>query len=296
MNNCHPKKFGSFLFFCLYIVLCFFVFAGCRSKNTADEKTELPEIEAGEVRDNVLRSLRASNVTSQLPFSEEALDKGLLNDVDRTNDYLRLGKGAAAANLGIYLSDLSCLVTLDKIDEARRYFEACLRLSEYIGMKKQFEQAIQFGFNEIIAGDKKLEKSLEDRFKDARNNAEQEEFKKLHAAALTGYYIEELHHLASFVKSNLPVDNADSVFIGALKVFINQKDELNNLIAYFDHIKLKPEGISVYQDLLALQTKFLVLDRDRLLQESDASVLVKDKSLQDIFDSLVSFRKRIIDS
>jgi hypothetical protein len=296
MNNCYHKKLGSFLFFCLYTILCFFVFAGCRSKNSTDEKTELVETEAGEVRDDVLESLRASNVTSQLPFSEEVLQRGLLNDVDRTNDYLRHGKGAAAANLGIYLSDLSCLVTLGKGDEARRYFEACLRLSEHIGMKKQFEEAIQFGFNEIIAGDKKLGKSLEDRFKDARNTAEEEEFKKLHASALTGYYIEELYHLAAFIKSHSTVEKADSVFIVAFNTFINQKDELDNLIAYFDHIKLKPQGISVYQELLALQGKFLALDRDRLLQERNTSLLVKDKSVQVIFDSLFSFRKRIIDS
>ena len=162
-------------------------------------------------------------------------------------------------------------------------------------MKKQFSQAIQFGFNEIIAGDKKLEKSLDHRFKDASNTAEQEEFKKLHASALTGYYIEELYLLASFVKSYNSTDSADSVFFVALRVFANQKDELDNLISYFDHIQLKPEGISAYQDLLALQTKYLALDSDRLLHEPDAKLVLQDKSLQDIFDSLFSFRKRIID-
>jgi hypothetical protein len=295
MNNCHPKQFGSCLIFSFYIVLCFILLAGCWTKNNADEKPDFAESDATAVRDNVLKSLRSSNVTNQLQFSAEAFNEGLLNDVDRTNDYLRRGKGAAAANLGIYLSDLACLVTLEKRDEVRRYFDACLRLSEYIGMKKQFEEAIQFGFNEIIAGDKQLEKSLEDLFKDVHNTAQQEEFKKLHASALTGYYVEELYHLASFVKSYNSVDSADSVFFVALKVFINQKDELNNLIAHFDHIKLKPEGISVYQDLLGLQEKFLALDSDRLLRERDASIILQDKSLQDIFDSLFSFRKRVID-
>ena len=295
MNNCHPGKFGSRSFFCFYIVLCFSLLAGCNAKNTEDEKSDGAESDVAVVRESVLKSLRASNLTNQLEFSAEVFNEGLLNDVDRTNHYLRRGKGAAAANLGIYLSDLSRLVALEKRDEVRRYFDACLRLSEYIGMKKQFEEAIQFGFNEIIAGDKQLQKSLDALFNDAHNTSQQEEFKKLHASALTGYYIEELYHLASFIKSYDPADSADSVFFVAFNAFVNQKDELDNLIGYFDHIKLKPEGISVYQDLLVMQTKYLALDSNRLLGERDVSLLLQDKSLQEIFDSVFSFRQRIVD-
>ena len=119
-------------------------------------------LDAAAIRDDVLKSLRSSQVTNQLKFSRQLFDNGLLNDVDRTNHYLKAGnKGAAAANLGIYMSDLSCLIAHGKRDEASRYFQACLTLSEFIGMKKQFSQAIHLGFNEIIAGDEKLEKTLD---------------------------------------------------------------------------------------------------------------------------------------
>ena len=70
---------------------------------------------------------------------------------------------------------------------------------------------------------KNLEKSLANLFKDATNTAEQEEFKKLHASALTGYYIEELYLLASFLKSYHSPDGSDSLFFVALSVFANQK-------------------------------------------------------------------------
>jgi hypothetical protein len=288
MGNCHPRNFGGCSVFCF----CIFLLIGCDTKKNDGEKIDKEVLDAAAVRDDVLKSLHSSEVTNQLKFSRQLFDNGLLNDVDRANHYLKTGnKGAAAANLGIYMSDLSCLIAHDKRDEASRYFQACLALSEFIGMKKQFSQAIHLGFNEIIAGDKASEKSLEHLLNDARNTTQQEEFKKLHASALTGYYIEELYHLASFLKSH----NSDSVFFVALKVFVTQKDELDNLITYFDHIKLKSEGISAYQDLLTLQAKYLALDRDRLLRERDASLLLQDKSLQDIFDSLFSFRKRIID-
>ena len=114
-------------------------------------------------------------------------------------------------------------------------------------MKKQFSQAIQLGFNEIIAGDTNLEKSLAVVFKDASNTAEQEEFKKLHASALTGYYIEELYLLAFYLKAYHSTDGSDSLFFAALNAFVNQKDELDNLITYFDQVQLKSAGLTAYQ-------------------------------------------------
>ncbi len=273
MGNCHPRNFGGCSVFCF----CIFLLIGCGTKKSDGEKIDKEVLDAAAIRDDVLKSLRSSQVTNQLKFSRQLLDDGLLNDVDRANDYLKAGnKGAAAANLGIYMSDLSCLMAHGKRDEASRYFQACLTLSEFIGMKKQFSQAIQLGFNEIIAGDEKLETSLANLFKDAENTADQEEFKKLHASALTGYYIEELYLLAFFLKSYRATDSSDSLFFAALSAFVNQKDELNNLITYFDHIQLKLAGLAAYQDLLSLQSKYLAIDSKQLLQETDPKVVLTE--------------------
>ena len=291
MGNCLSRNFGGCSVFCF----CIFLLMGCGTKKSDGEKIDKGVPDAAAVRDDVLKSLRSSQVTDHLKFSRQYFDNGLLNDVDRTNHYLNSGnKGAAAANLGVFMSDLSCLIAHGKRDEASRYFQACLALSEFVGMKKQFSQAIHLGFNKIIAGDSNLEKSLAVVFKDASNTAEQEEFKKLHASALTGYYIEELSLLALFLKSYHTTENSDSLFFAALSAFANQKDELDNLITYFDQVQLKSAGLSAYQDLLTLQSKYLALDSTKLLQETDPKVVLRDKTLQDIFDSLFSVRQRIV--
>lgn len=271
---------------------------GCGTKQSEAEKTESNEQDAAVVSDDVLKSLRSSQVTDLVRFSDDVLDKGLLNNVDRANHYLsKRDKGAAAVNLGIYMSDLSCLMAHGKREEASRYFQACLTLSEFIGMKKQFIKAIQLHFNEIISGDEKLKKPMDELFKDASNIAEQEAFKKLHAAALAGYYIEELYLLASFVKSHHTPDRGDSIFFATLGVFASQKDELNNLITHFDHVQLKSAGISAYQELLTLQERYWAMDTDRFWsqQKTNPELVLNDKRLQDVFDTLFSLRKRIID-
>ena len=117
MANCHPKIFGGGSVFCF----CIFLFIGCGTKKSDGEKTGKEVLEAAAVRDDVLKSLRSSQITHELNFSRQLFDNGLLNDVDRANHYLKKGnKGAAAANLGIYTSDLSCLIAHGKRDEASR--------------------------------------------------------------------------------------------------------------------------------------------------------------------------------
>src|SRR5215204_5917739 len=155
MSNCHRRYFGG----CSIFYFCIFLLMGCGTKKSDGEKPNKDVKDAAALREDVLKSLHSSQITDQLRFSRGIFDIGLLNDVDRTNHYLKTGnKGAAAANLGVYLSDLSCLISHGKRDEANRYFQACLTLSEFIGMKKQFSQAIQLGFNDIIEDDEKLEK------------------------------------------------------------------------------------------------------------------------------------------
>ena len=297
MSNCQPKNLAIALFYFCSLNICI-ILIGCGTKQSEAEKTETNEQDAAVVSDDVLKSLRSSQVTDLVRFSDDVLDKGLLNNVDRANHYLsKRDKGAAAVNLGIYMSDLSCLMAHGKREEASRYFQACLTLSEFIGMKKQFIKAIQLHFNEIISGDEKLKKPMDELFKDASNIAEQEAFKKLHAAALAGYYIEELYLLASFVKSHHTPDRGDSIFFATLGVFASQKDELNNLITHFDHVQLKSAGISAYQELLTLQERYWAMDTDRFWsqQKTNPELVLNDKRLQDVFDTLFSLRKRIID-
>ena len=295
MSICQRKNLAIDLSYFSAFTLCI-ILIGCGSKQNEGEKTENAKQDAAAASDDVLKSLRSSQVTDRVRFADENFDKGLLNDVDRANHYLSKGdKGASAVNLGIYMSDLSCLIAHGKREEASRYFQACLTLSESIGMKKQFIKAVQLHFNEIISGDEKLKKSMAELLKDASNTAELEEFKKLHASALTGYYIEELYLLASFIRSH--DTPRDSIFAATLRVFASQKDELGNLIAHFDHLQLKSPGISAYQELLTLQKRYWAMDTDRFLslQETNPDLVLNDKSIQDVFETLFSLRKRIVD-
>src|SRR5687768_11761041 len=110
MEECTPHKLKmkrSHLWIVLFSVMCW----GCGSKNSSSpEESKSEETNAVKVRDKVLQSLRSSEVTAILHASENSFNPGVVNDVSRTNHYLQGNKAAAAANLGIYLSDLTYLM------------------------------------------------------------------------------------------------------------------------------------------------------------------------------------------
>ncbi len=271
--------------------------AGCGPKNgSLSEKSESKERDAMAVSDEVLKTLRGSEITKQLHSSGEFFHREVLNDISRTNQYLLVSnKAVAAANLGIYMSDLGYLIEFENID-AGRYFDACLLLADYAGVKKQFSNAIELRFQEIISGNEAIEKSVGLAFKDSENTSGGEEFKKLHAAALTGYYFEELYHLVTIVKlyenKNL-TDTTSQVVRAALHSLLNQKQEINNLVRYYDHIKLQPKGIILYQDLLRMQAKYQTLEIDRMVNESDLIAILQDKNVKEIVDFITTIRDGI---
>jgi hypothetical protein len=274
------------------------LFFGCTSPKQ-ETQTSVSVEESGVIlRDSVLKSFRTSPVSAQIHQWGNSFQPELVHDITATNHYLQLpNKGIAAANMGIYLSDLGYLIESKQDAEIQRYFDACFLLANEAGMKKQFSKVLELRFAEIISKDESLDKSTDALFKNAENTSQGEEFKKMHAAALTGYYIEELFHLIRFAQTH-STDAGDSVketYLQSIRTIIGQKSQLGNLIGYLDHIKMKPEAMPVYQGLLRLQAEYQALDVEKMLSEKDAGTIWQNVHLQSIMNETVSIRGNITD-
>ncbi len=254
--------------------------------------------EASALRDNVLKSFNPSPLTKGEHISDSTFQPGALHDITNIHRYLDLeNKAVAAANLGVYISDMAYINRMKRPEEIQRYFDGCFLLANHVGMKKQFSHIVELRFSEIISGNEAIEKSIGPLFGDAVNTSDGEEFKRMHAAALTGYYFEELFHLIYFIQhppeSGSSSEQINQAKRGDLDILMNQKEQVGHLISYFDHIKLKSGGIAAYQDVLNMQAEYQVLDRVGLSKEKDVSVLLQDKHLQSIIDLIISVRRRI---
>ena len=276
---------------CLF---CSIFVSSCSSKKNDNKKNvETEEQQAKAVRENVVESFRASAINVQLHTWGETFPEGLLNDVTRSHHYLQLkNQGAAAVNLGIYISDLGLAVVFNKSREVQRYFDACFLLADYVGMKKQFSKVVSLQFPEIISGNENMDGSLDRLFDNAQNTTD--EFKRMHADALAGYYIEELYHLVKFAQS-ASADNDHQARLTSLKLVLDQSSALSNLVRYFDHLKLKPQGITVYQNFLSMQAKYLTSGIAGLRHETDPLIILQNKGFQELASQIVVTRRSITD-
>jgi hypothetical protein len=269
--------------------------AGCGGKPTASDQSALKnDSTAEQAMTEVLKSLSESGITRQLSDEGSTYSTLAVHDIGKSHEYLgQSNKAAAAIQLGIYMSDLGYLMEFNKREEGKRYFEACLLLANHVGLQELFGKKVEFRFSDIIKGDENLQRNLDRLFKNTTNTAADEEFKKIHAAALAGYFIEELYHLDIFVSTE---GNSKELQLKGTRVLLNQKEAVGNLIRYFDHLQLKPEGIALYQDFLKMQARYQALDAERLLKESDLSIILQDKGFNEILTSITSIRKSITGS
>ena len=88
---------------------------------------------------------------------------------------------------------------------------------------------------------------------------------------------------------------APQIQLNALRMLLNQQSSLANLIGYFDHLTLKPQGLAVYQDFLRLQRIFLSPEISRLLKEIEPRVVITDSHFQKLVSEIKSLRGSIAD-
>lgn len=278
-----------------FLLLTVWLTTGCGGKPATSEQSTLKnDSTAEQAMNEVLQSLRETGITRQLsqegsPFMTEAV-----HDINKSHEFLQQdNKAASAIQLGVYMSDLGYLMEFNERDEGRRYFEGCLLLANQVGLQELFGKSVAVRFSDIISGNADLQRDLDLLFKNTTNTASEEEFKKVHAAALTGYYIEELYHLAIFVKTSTREGNHGGLQLKAIQTLLSQRKELGNLIRYFDHLQLKPEGIMLYQDFLRMQTTYLALDTGRLMNSTDLPAIQQDPNVAAILQSVISIRNSI---
>jgi hypothetical protein len=169
-------------------------------------------------------------------------------------------------------------------------------MAEALGMRKQFGKALEFRYHEKIESDEKLKAEFDSLFAGAENTVNNEEFKMLQAAALGGYYLESLHLLTSLVQSypnDLPAEVKDLVLTPAIRAILNQKEGINNLIAYLETLGIQSKPV-IYEQLVQLRDKYNHTDIKKLIEEGDANTSIHPSMIDDIAKHVEAVRSTII--
>jgi hypothetical protein len=183
----------------LFIVFLSVLIFSCGSKQ---EKTSSPESRAFSVeRENFFNSLKnPAEAATQLIPGLAGFDSTLLNDPAHFYRYTA-NDVKAAANLGIYISDLNYCVMFEKSASTKKYFEAVHELSKTMRIEKGILEFLMNRYQTNMEQNDSVKSVVNRLFEQSTVSLQGTDRERLAGIAMAGYQIENLHIALSTLES-----------------------------------------------------------------------------------------------
>jgi len=183
----------------LFVIFLGALILSCGSKQ---EKSSTPESSAFSVeRENFFNSLKnPTEVATRLTSGLSGFDSTLLNDP--THFYRYAGNDVkAAANLGIYISDLNYCVLFKQGTSTKKYFEAVHELSKAIRIEKGILEFLMNRYQTNMEQNDSVKLVVTQLFEQSTLGLQGTDRERLAGIAMAGYQIENLHIALSTLES-----------------------------------------------------------------------------------------------
>ena len=266
---------------------------GCGNKETSSNDEET----ADTVAQTILPKLPPpSEVAARIQATGADFNAGFINPLTQKDAYLGAENTKAAANLGVYVADMGYLIAYSQSEEAGEYLVATEQMADALGVKKQFSRALEFRYHEKLESNEKVKSAFDSLFAGAENNVSGEEFKKLQAALIGGYYIESLHLLSSLVMSypdDLPEETRNLILTPAIRAILSQKQGVDNLITYLETLDIQSKPV-IYGQLVKLRDMYNTTDIKKLIETADANTSLNAGMVKGIAQHIEAVRATIV--
>lgn len=221
----------------------------------------------------------------------------LCNDPYNATSYLN-SKPVAAANLGVYITDIVYHMYGEAASEMFITFSATQELAKYIGLEEEFAVTL---LTELEGGGEISRDSLITVFNGLMEKSEkygsENEVAYIHNSFLTGLYIEKLFLTSSLLdqaynkeeKSEEDIDNAKKL----LAIFQNQLKSVNVLAESLNGQYSYLEGLIHAEEIEALKTNSTALGT-KVNEIIEAEGLESSDEIADLHQLLTSMRNRIV--
>ncbi len=176
----------------LIVVLFVATFVSCGRKE-ANQPTSPVESRAFELeRENFFSSLKNLDDVSRMAQGTISFNVDFLNDPERFFQY-NSSKVNAAANLGVYISDLNYCILFKKNEEARKYFHAAYELSKSIEVDKSILEFLKVRYEKNIEQNDSVKLVINQLLGQSTAGLKGTDRERLAGIAMAGYQIENLH-------------------------------------------------------------------------------------------------------
>jgi len=276
--------------------------ASCQKSKPAEEAQITPAFETE--RANFFANLQApAELASQLQATAAEFNPALLSDPKSFGSYAN-DPVKAAANLGVYLSDLNYCVAYKQTAYTQELFDAAHELSKAIGLEQGFLEFLSTRFHENIAQNDSVKAVVIELFEKATNSLQGTDREKLVGITMAGYQIENLHLtlgiLQSYPKDMLPDDARTVILVPLFQSVLSQKSTIETNYAFLKAITdpTNPDKnpnyayyATAFEELIGLYGKLKV---DEKIANNQGLELMKDEVVVELSQKVDAIRSKVV--
>ena len=285
-----------------YILTLCALIVSCQKKENTEEAKATESFDAQ--RSAFFSSLKdPGEVAAQLQATTAEFNPNLMNDPKRSSSYAT-SEVKAAANLGVYLSDLNYSVAYQQSANTKELFTAAHDLGKYIGLEKGLLEFLMKRYSENISQNDSAKAVINELFDKSTAGFQGTEREKLVGICMAAYQIENLHIavgiLEAFPKDMLPNDARVQILIPVFRMVLNQQQNLETIYAFLKTTgdPLNPEAnpnyayySTAFEELIAVYKKLNVNEK---ISNNQGHELMKDAVVQELSAKINAIRNKIV--
>lgn len=279
-----------------HALLGLFLLASCQPKQSENDQAISESAQAE--REIFFANLRRpTEVAAGLQATAADFNEHILSDPSKFSQYM-VSDAKAAANLGIYLSDMNYCIAYKKSDFTKKYFEAARELAKVMGVEKNVLEFIGKRYQDNINQNDSVKAAFDELFEKANSSLKGTEKERLIGISMAAYQIENLHLtlgiINSYPKDMLPEDARMTILVPLFKLVFAQGDRLKNIYGFL-RIAGNPENpdyqyyANAFEELISTYDKLNVKET---ISNNEGIALLNDQVVADLLTKVDQIRNK----
>lgn len=239
---------------------------------------------------------------SEIPYIIEStgadFSPNIVNDITKYETYISTPQ-RGAFNMGVYASDIGYLSSYSKTQDALNYMDGILKMVEGMGYGDAIDVNLLESFENNLNDKDSLAKIIDHAMSKSDEYLKANDRANIAALAVGGSFVEGLYISTQIVdtypRDILADDQRMTILAPMIKMILDQKQALGNLIKLLDSVQDKDEWVNgTIQNLNQLYENMDQFDAQGKIAEGKANEVLNDDRLSQITAQVASIRNGVV--
>jgi hypothetical protein len=287
----------------LFVLIVGSLMLSCqKNKETAEDQTTTttPDSTAfTNQRNNFFSNLLApTEAAAQLQATGAEFNASLMNDPKKYSQYTS-NEVKAAANMGIYLSDLNYSVAYKQTANTKEYFTAAHELSKTVGAEQGTLTFLAQRYSDNIAHNDSAKVIIKDLLSKSTQSLQGTEREKVAGIAMAAYQIENLHLALGVIDAYpddlLPSDARTVILVPIYKMVLGQKENIQTTYDFLKSFSSTENPnyqyySTAFEELIAVYNR---LNVDEKIAQNKGIELMNDAVMKELAQKVDAIRNKV---